>query len=275
MSTNASELSLDAYSDAIRARAASIAQLDSETILTEETRLAPLASDLLLKVKPMVRKGGSGTAIQAYLLAQYEQHGWLPMMMGYKGYPAAVPVSVNNQVSAAPPTDAPFPEAALVKVELVAASAQAHVAQVWTFATPNATPQQRQLLATARSALQSGIAQVRGGERLFKVGEAIQQVLDANRSVAVREFSGYAMGQARIQKPQVLGYRGSDDDDTLMLPGQVLNVYVIAKAGTYGVRYQPPDFWSLLTQDGADGVMLSAMVVVTADGHRLLSRLLD
>ncbi len=47
-----------------------------------------------------------------------------------------------------------------------------------------------------------------------------------------------------------------------------------AKACTVGVRYQPPGFWSLLSTDGADGVMLSAMVEVTADGHRLLSRML-
>ncbi|KPZ17229.1 Methionine aminopeptidase [Pseudomonas syringae pv. viburni] len=269
------ESSLEHYADANRARAAGITQLESSTILAEEARLAPLASDLLLSVKPMIREGGSGAAIQSYVLTQFERYGWLPMLVGYKGYTAAVPVSVNNQVGNVQPTDTPFPDAALVKVELVAASAQAHVAQVWTFATPNATPQQRQLLATARSALRSGIDQVCAGERLFNVGQAIQKVLDANQAVAIHELSGYAMGQARIQKPQVLGYKGNVNDDTLMLPGQVLNVYVIAKAGAFGVRFQPPDFWTILTQDGADSVMLSAMVEVTADGHRLLSRLVD
>ncbi|MBD8089845.1 M24 family metallopeptidase [Pseudomonas fluorescens] len=270
----AADLSLTRYTDAISARAHAIAQLDDATILAEETKLAPMASDLLLKVGPMIRKGGTGTAVQGFLLEQYAQHGWLPMMFGFRGYPAAVGVSVNNQVSAAPPTDAPFPDAALVKVELIAASAQAHVAQVWTFATADATPAQRQLLATARRALANGVAHVQGGQRLSNVGAAIQQELDAGQAVAVREFAGYAMGQARIQKPQVLGYK-VEGDSPLMQPGQVLNVYVIAKAGTVGVRYQPPDFWSLLSSDGADGVMLSAMVEVTADGHRLLSRMLD
>lgn len=262
------------YTDQIGARANAIAQLDDATILAEEARLAPMASDLLLKVAPMIRKGGTGVAVQAFLLEQYEKHGWLPMMYGYQGYPAAVAVSVNNQVSAAPPTDVPFPDAALVKVELIAASTLAHVAQVWTFATPDATPAQRHLLATARRALASGIAQVHGGEPLSNVGAAIQQALDAGQAVAVHEFAGYAMGQARIQKPQVLGYK-VEGDSPLMQPGQVLNVYVIAKAGRFGVRYRPPDFWSLLSKDGADGVMLSAMVEVTADGHRLLSRMLD
>lgn len=266
---------LDDYTDAIQARASGIAQLDDATILAEETRLAPQASELLLKVRPLIQPGGNGLEVQAFVVEQFKQHGWLPMLLGYNGYPAAVAVSVNNQISAAPPTDVPFPDAALVKVELVAASSRGHVAQVWTFATAGATPAQQQLLATARTALRKGIAQVRGGARLSNVGAAIQQVLDANQAVAVHEFAGYAMGQARIQKPQVLGYKPRGEDPTLMQPGQVLNVYVIAKAGTFGVHYRPPDLWSLLSRDGADGVMLSAMVEVTADGPRVLSRLLD
>lgn len=266
---------LEHYAEVNRARAAAITQLDSSTILAEEARLSPVASDLLLKVKPMIHEGGSGAAIQRYVLTQFERYGWLPMLVGYKGYTAAVPVSVNSQVGNAMPTDTPFPSAALVKVELVAASPQAHVAQVWTFATAKATEQQRQLLATARSALRSGIGQVRAGERLSNVGQAIQEVLDSNQAVAIYEFSGYAMGQSRIQKPQVLGYKDSMNDATVMQTGQVLNVYVIAKVGEFGVRFHPPDFWTIHTQDGADSVMLSAMVEVTVDGHRLLSRLVD
>ena len=252
-----------------------ISQLDSEIILANETRIAPLASDMLLKVKPMIHQGGSGIAIQEFLLQQFSQHGWRPMLVGYNGYPEAVPVSVNNQVGNTPPTDTPFPDAALVKVELVAASPQAYVAQAWTFATPNATEQQRQLLMTARRALRNGIAQIRAGDRLSNVGTAIQQELDTNQVVAVHELVGYSMGQMRIQKPQVPNYKSPINDETLMKPGQVLNVYVVAKSGTIGVRYQPPEFWTVLTKDGADSVMLSAMVEVTHDGHRLLSRLID
>ncbi|MDF0732405.1 M24 family metallopeptidase [Pseudomonas entomophila] len=271
----AAESQYDHYAAGNRDLGARIAQLDSEKILAEEMRLAPLASDMLLRVKPMIRQGSNGIAIQDYLLKQFSQYGWRPMAVGYNGYPEAVPVSVNDQVGNALPTGTPFPDSALVKVELVAASTQAHVAQAWTFATPNATEQQRQLLATARHALQSGIDQIRSGERLSNVGNAIQQVLDANQVVAVHELVGYSMGQRRIQKPQVLGYKGIIDDETLMKSGQVLNVYVVAKSGTFGTKFQPPKFWTVLTQDGADSVMLSAMVKVTGDGHQILSRLID
>jgi len=265
----------DRYAAGNEELGARISQMDSDTILAEETRMAPLASQMLLEVKPMIRQGSSGVAVQDFLLEQFSQHGWRPMLVGYKGYPEAVPVSVNNQVSSAQPTGAPFPDAGLVKVELVAASPYAHVAQTWTFPTPNATEQQRQLLMTARRALRSGIAEIRDGERLSNVGTAIQRELDKDQVVAVHELVGYSMGQMRIQKPHVLGYKGYVDDETLMESGQVLNVYVVAKLGTFGVRFQPPEFWTVLTQDGADSVMLSAMVEVTHDGHRLLSKLID
>lgn len=271
----ATESQYDRYAPGNRELGARIAQLDYEIILAEENRIAPLASDMLLKVKPMIREGGSGVAIQEFLLQQFLHYGWRPMLVGYKGYPEAVSISVNNQVGNAPPTDVPFPDAALVKVELVAASPQAHVAQAWTFATPNATEQQQRLLTSARRALRKGIAQIRAGKRLSNVGTAIQQQLDTDQVVAVHELVGYSMGQMRIQEPQVLGYKSHVNDETLMKSGQVLNVYVVAKSGTLGVRFQPPELWTVLSQDGADSVMLSAMVEVTHDGHRLLSRLID
>lgn len=271
----ATESTYDRYAPGNGKLGASIARLDSETILVEERRIALLASDVLLSVRPMVRDSGSGMAIQDHVLKQLSQHGWRPMAVGYQGYPEAVPVSVSNQVAAALPDNSPFPDAALVTVELVAASKLAHVAQAWTFATPNATEQQRHLLQAARLALQQGIAQVRAGEPLSAVGEAIQKVLDANRVVPVRELAGYAMGQMRIQKPQVPGYKSAHDDGAVMATGQVLNVYVIAKSGSLGVRFQPPGFFTVVTQDGADSVMLSAMVEVTDEGPRVLSKLID
>ncbi|WP_369944465.1 M24 family metallopeptidase [Xanthomonas medicagonis] len=271
----ATESHYDRYAAGNEELRARISQLDNATILADETRIAPIASEMLLKVKPLVRRGSNGIAIQEFLLKQFSAHGWRPMLIGYEGYREAVPVSVNNQVGNAVPTDAPFPDAALVKVELVAASPQAHVAQAWTFATPNATEQQRQLLMTARRALRMGIAQIRAGERLSNVGTAIQQELDANHAVAIHELVGYSMGQTRVQEPHVLGYGSSINDETPMKSGQVLNVYVVAKSGTAGIRFQPPEFWTVLTKDGADSVMLSAMVEVTDDGHKLLSKLID
>ncbi|UFH48637.1 M24 family metallopeptidase [Pseudomonas sp. KNUC1026] len=263
------------YAEGNRAWAARIAQLDDQTIREEQRRLAPMASGLLREVEPMIRQGSNGLAIQAALLKQFSHYGWRPMLVGFNGYTEAVPVSVNRQVGNAPPTAEPFPQAGLVKVELVAASPKAYVAQAWTFATPGATDQQRQLLKTAQEALASGIAQVRPGERLGNIGNAIERALDAGKAVAIRELCGYAMGQQRIQKPQVLGYKSPVESSETMAAGQVLNVHVIAKAGAFGVRFQPPDFWTVLTRDGQDSVMLSAMVEVTEDGHRVLSQLLD
>lgn len=271
----ATESTYDRYAPGNRVLGASIAKLESATILKEERRIAPLASEILFSVKPMVRAGGNGMVIQDYVLERLSQVDWRPMAVGYQGYPEAVPVSVNNQVAAALPTDTPFPKAALVTVELIAASSQAHVAQVWTFATPEATEPQMHLLRTGRQALQAGIDQVRAGERVASVGDAIQQVLDANQTVPVRELAGYAMGQMRMQKPQVPGYRSEGDQGPVMEVGQVLNVFVIAKTGSAGVRFQPPDFFTVLGKDEADSVMFSAMVEVTDEGPRVLSRLID
>ncbi|MDE1169403.1 MAG: M24 family metallopeptidase [Pseudomonas sp.] len=270
--THAAQSLLDQYATGNQALAARIAQCGEDQILAEARRLAPLASDLLLSVKPLIGEGITGLAIQDHLLAQYQALGWRPMLVGYKGYPAAVPVSVNRRVINCIPDEKPVPAAALVTVELVAATAQGYVAQAWTFATADANVPQQHLLASARHALQQGIEQVRDGVPVGAIGEAIGQVLEACEVSPVVEFCGYTMGKHRVQAPQILGYRAAGQDTPLQA-GQVLNVYVVAKAGERGVRVLS-DAWTVLSKDGQDSVVLSAMVEVTADGYQLLTPLL-
>ncbi|WP_319017550.1 M24 family metallopeptidase [Pseudomonas sp. EggHat1] len=252
--------------------AAQIAELPDEQILAEERHLAPQASDMLRSLKPLIREGADGLSIQDHLLAQFKAKGWHPMLVGYSGYPAAIAVSVNDGVLNGFPSDKPFPKAALVTIELVSASPRAHVAQAWTFATPDASEEQKALLEAAHKALRSGIEQVGDGAYIEDIGEAMQQVLDDYRVQPIAEYSGYTMGQKRIQPPWIIGYRNNYPTHTKMKKGQVLNIYAMANNGNERrTRLNTANFLEVFTVDGRDSVVLSAMVEVTADGYRMLS----
>lgn len=196
--SHAEQSLVDQYADGNRTLAAHIATLPDEQILAEERRLAPEATELLRSLKPLIHEGSNGLAIQGQLLTQFKGKGWRPMLVDYNGFPAAIAVSVNDGVLNGFPNEAPFPKAALVTVELVAASTKAHVAQAWTFATPEASEEQKTLLEAARRALRSGIEQVRDGAPIEAIGEAIQRILDDYQVQPIAEYCGYAMGQQRI-----------------------------------------------------------------------------
>lgn len=269
--SQAGQLLLDQHSEGNRTLAAHIAMLPDEKILEEERLLAPAATDMLHSLKPLIHEGGNGLTIQDHLLTQFKAKGWQPMLVGYNGFPAAVAVSVNDGVLNGIPNEAPFPKAALVKVELVGASHNAHVAQAWTFATSDASEEQKALLEAAHRALRSGIEQVRGGAHTNEIGKAMQRVLNEYHVQPIAEYCGYVMGQKRIQPPCIPGYWNNLPSNVQMQAGQVLNLYAMASAGERRTRLNTANFLEVFTVDGRDSVVLSAMVEVTADGYRLLS----
>lgn len=250
-----------------------IGTLPEPEIVAEERRLAAEVTDILLSLKPFMVEGGSRLEIQEHVLQQLDSRQLLPALVGYKGYPAAVPVSVNAQLISCLPSEKLLPASALVKVEVVVSSRKGYGAQSWTFATPGASTEQLRLLSAAKDALEQGLRQVRGGESLGAIGGAIQEVLDTQGFSAVVEYCGYGMGRQRIQAPQVLGYRVAGRSEP-MVAGQVLNVQVLAKAGTPHVRVMP-NGWNVVAHDRCDGVVVSAMVRVTEGGAERLSRFVD
>lgn len=250
-----------------------IGALPEQDIVAEERRLAGEVTDILLALKPLIVEGVSRLEIQEHVLQQLDSRQLLPALVGYKGYPAAVPVSVNAQLISCLPSEELLPASALVKVEVIVSSRKGYGAQSWTFATPGASAEQLRLLSCAKDALGQGLRQVRGGESLGAIGCAIQEVLDAQGFSAVIEYCGYGMGRQRIQAPQVLGYRVTGHCEP-MVAGQVLNVQVLAKAGTPHVRVMS-NGWNVVAHDRCDGVVLSAMVRVTEEGAERLSRFVD
>lgn len=250
-----------------------IGTLPDEQIVAEERRLAAQVTEILLSLKPLIGEGVSRLEIQEHVLQQLHSRDLLPALVGYKGYPAAVPVSVNAELIGTLPSEKLLPASALVKVEVVASSRRGYGAQSWTFATADASAEQLRLLACAKEALEQGLRQVRAGAPLGNIGAAIQDVLYTQGFSAVAEYCGYGMGRQRIQEPQVLGYRVAGDSAP-MVTGQVLNVQVLAKAGNRAIRIRA-DGWSVLAQDRGDGVVLSSMIRVAEDGAERLSRFVD
>ncbi|WP_312271574.1 M24 family metallopeptidase [Pseudomonas sp.] len=272
---NADSSLLDRYATSNAALANHIANLPDDIILDEERRMGPKATLILRSLIPIISQKPSGVAIQTYLLQQFKAHDWQPVLVGYQGYPAAVPISIKDGVLNGLPKVTSIPESTLVKVELVAASKQAYVAQAWTFPTEKATKEQLALLAVARKALSNGIKQIRHNAYFDDIGNAIGLVLDANNVQPIIEFCGYSMGKARIQPPEIITYHNNYPTGKRMQTGQVLNIYVVAKLGKRGIRISTENFFEAFTKDGSDSVVLSSMVEVKDNGYKMLTNYVD
>src|SRR5205823_13675954 len=128
----------------------------------------------------------------------------------------------------------------------------------------------KDLVTTARQALQLGIEQCRVGQRLGDIGAAIQTHAESHGYSVVRAFVGHGIGRQMHEDPQVPNF-GKPDDGKRMKPGLVIAVEPMVNAGTPEVEVLD-DNWTAVTKDRSMSAHFEHTIAITDDGPWVLTR---
>lgn len=247
--------------------------MSDDVILAEERRLGPIVSRILAEVGRHVAPGVSTQALADGLTAASLAEQTLPAMYGFKGFPAAAAVSINEEVvHGIPATERRIARGDLLKLEFGLVSGRGFAAQSWTFAAGPVRAEDRVLLDTGPRALRAALAVLKAQCRLGDIGSAIQSTVEKAGLSVVRDFVGYGMGKKRIQEPPVHGH-GKAGFGPRLSAGTVLNIHVILKHGSPEVEVNDNQ-WTALASDGQRAALFTCMAEITADSHRSLTPLL-
>ncbi|ABC29767.1 Methionine aminopeptidase [Hahella chejuensis KCTC 2396] len=261
---------VERYASANRDAYQQIQNVSEESIIAESRRVAPIVSDILRSVKELLkRERVTGKDIQSYILERLDELQLYPAMAGYGGFPAAIGVSVNSQLIHHPPTDEVITDGSVVTIELGASSTSAYASQTWTFVKGDASKQRLNICNAALDALSCGIEKVWSSNRVGDISFAIQSAVENAGCHVVREYCGYGMGKNRIQDPQILCF-GRPDTGPKVQVGRILNIHVMATEKRAKIEHSS-DGWGVSSAQGGLCVGYSAMVLVTENGHEILS----
>lgn len=225
-------------------------------------RSAQLVSECLAHVAQFVRPGVSA----AYIDEQAEKFivgkGARPAFKGYRGYPATVCVSVDNEVVHGIPTpDKIFREGSVVSVDVGVELNGYYGDCAYTFVLGNADEEVLRLVATTYVAVELGVRAARAGNRLGDIGFAIQQFVEKQQGFAVvREMVGHGIGKMLHEEPQVPNW-GKRGHGMLLRKGMVLAIEPMVNMGTHRVLLRP-DGWTVVTADGKPSCHFEHMVLV-------------
>jgi methionyl aminopeptidase len=131
------------------------------------------------------------------------------------------------------------------------------------------SPEAARLLTVTRAALDRGLAVIRAGARVYDIGAAVQQHVEAHGFSVVREFVGHGIGTALHEEPQIPNY-GTAGRGARLAEGMVLAVEPMVNAGRAAVKVLG-DGWTAVTKDGSLSAHFEHTVVVTAAGCRVLT----
>lgn len=234
-------------------------------------RAAQVAARALRDVCAAVRPGVTTRELDKIAEDRIRTLGAVPSFLGYRGYPASVCVSVNDEVVHGIPGRRVLREGEIVSLDLGAEIDGFHGDNAVTVPVGAIDEPLRRLLAVTAEALEDGIRTVRPGARLGDVGAAIQRRVEAEGFSVVRDFAGHGVGRRLHEEPQVpnFGRRGTG---VVLRAGMTLAIEPMVNMGGSDVVMER-DGWTVRTADGRPSAHVEHTVAVTETGADVLTRL--
>lgn len=236
------------------------------------TEAGALLRDILSKVLTRVTEGATGSDLDVYAERLIHETGGKPAFKGYgePPYPATLCVSVNECVVHGIPSATPFKSGDIVSVDIGMVYKGLYTDMARSIGVGAMNEKDIQLMDTAREALDRALESIRPGITTGDIGHLIQSFVEARGFGVVRDLAGHGVGMELHESPEIPNF-GNKGEGEILSAGMVLALEPMITAGSWKVRIAD-DRWSVVTRDGSNAAHSEDMVLVTATGHRILTR---
>ncbi len=231
-----------------------------------------LVCDALTRVAELLRPGISGAEIDRAAEEVIRDHGAEPAFKGYRGFPATLCVSVNEQVVHGIPTEKQvFEDGDLVSVDSGVFLNGYHGDSAYTFPVGEVSDELMALCRATHTSLYKGLEQAKAGNRLGDISHAIQHYIEKEHGYSiVRELVGHGIGKELHEAPEVPNY-GKRGRGPKLQNGLVIAVEPMVNFGRKEVR-TARDGWTVFSKDRKPSAHYEhTLAVRETDGPDILS----
>jgi len=198
-----------------------------------------------------------------------ERAGARPAFLGYRGYPATLCISVNEEVVHGIPGPRKLREGDIVGLDLGCVVDGFFGDSARTVAVGRVSEEAARLMRVTRDALFAGIDACHPGKRVGDIGHAVQAHAESHGYSVVREFVGHGIGTSLHEEPQVPNY-GPPGRRERLVAGMCLAIEPMVNVGGPEVEVLA-DGWTAVTRDRSLSAHFELSVAVTPFGPWILS----
>ena len=229
-----------------------------------------LVADVLAALEAAVAPGVTTEDLDRLAERLVREGGAVPAFKGYRGYPATLCASINDEVVHGIPSKTRELKAGdIVSLDIGVKVGGYYGDSAVTVPVGTVPESTTRLLHVTRQALDRAIAQVKVGGRLSDLGHAVQQWVESHGFSVVREFVGHGIGEKLHEEPQIPNY-GEPGRGPKLAAGMVLAIEPMVAMGKPETKVLR-DGWTAVTRDGSLAAHFEHTVAVTASGPRVLT----
>ncbi len=228
-----------------------------------------IVAQIMSELEPLVRPGIRTRDLDLYADKRTRELGAVPAFKGYRGYPASVCVSVNEEIIHGIPSGRILQEGDIVSLDFGALYEGFFSDSALTAPVGRVSAEARKLIGAAERAFEKGLEQMREGNRVSDISAAIQRSVESEGFSVIRQFVGHGIGRALHEEPQVPNF-GVPGQGPKIRRGMILAIEPMIAMGGWEVEVQE-DGWTAVTRDRTLAAHFEHTVALTENGPEILS----
>ncbi len=233
-------------------------------------KASQVVAEVLLQLKSRVKPGVSTAELDKFAENSVRELGAVPAFLGYRGYPATLCVSINEEiVHGIPSPGRLIREGDIVSLDMGAVCDGFYGDAAVTVAAGEVSGQARRLMDVTSRSLELALSEVKAGARLGDVSHAVEKYALENGMSVVREFTGHGIGRHLHEEPSIPNF-GKPGFGPVLKAGMTLAIEPMLCLGRADIVIKN-DGWTAVSADGSLAAHFEHTVAVTEKGCDILS----
>jgi methionyl aminopeptidase len=216
-----------------------------------------------------LRPGMKTIELDEIAAREVAKQGAKPSFKGYRGFPANLCVSVNDEIVHGIPGERVLREGDIVSLDMGAILNGFQGDAALTVGIGDISPQAKDLIMTTESSLMAGIAAARAGATLGDISVAIQHYAESRGYSVVREYTGHGIGRDMHEEPQIPNY-GVAGSGPVLKKGMTFALEPMVNIGGWRTRVDD-DHWTVRTADGSISAHFEHTIAITEGEAEVLT----
>lgn len=228
-----------------------------------------IVARILDELSSMIKPGVQTKDLDEYAERRARDMGAVPAFKGYRGYPSSLCTSINEEIVHGLPSSRTLREGDIISLDFGILHEGFYGDAAVTYPVGNVPPLAKKLIGTAETAFYQGIEQIKEGNRISDISNAIQTYVEAQGFSIIRSFVGHGIGLSLHEEPQVPNF-GPSGQGAKIRKGIVLAIEPMIAVGDWRVEILA-DNWTAVTLDKSLSAHYEHTVALTQKGLEILS----
>ena len=244
--------------------------LKSQDEIKKMAAAGRMVAEVLEEIRNIVAPDVTTLELDTFAESYIKSKGATPAFKGYRGFPASICTSVNEQVVHGIPSSERLRKGDIVSLDTGVYYKGFYGDAALTLTVGEVSNAAKKLLSVTEKSLYLGIEKAVAGNRLFDISSAIQNQAESEGFSVVRSFVGHGIGRELHEDPQIPNF-GRQGDGPMLKEGMTLAIEPMVNAGTWDVEILD-DGWTAVTKDKKLSAHFEHTVAITSNGPVILTK---